>query len=145
MSSRRSCADPGFAAITPEAPEILAPFRCTERIVRPPPYTLPHARGGGSHDGGVGEDLAVPLVQPPVDRKGQGLREGAACGAAGAHSRRVLGVRPRGDLARVPRFVETLPVREPEPAQGRAARFGARAARSADRRGGAAMSALLLP
>src|SRR5437868_9865480 len=144
MSSRRSCADPGFAAVTPEAPEILALFRCTERIVRPPPYTLPHARGGGSHDGGVGEDLAVPLVQPPADRKGRGLREGAARGAAGADARPVAGVRARGDLARVPRFLETVPVREPAAAQGSAARFRARAARSADRHGGAPVSALLL-
>src|SRR5207237_8244620 len=118
------------AALTPDsrpaiqAPWILALSRRTERIVRPPPYTLPHARGGGSHDGGVGEDLAVPLVQPPVDRKGQGLREGAARGAAGADARWIPRVRARGDLARVPRFVETLPVREPAPAQGRAVRFG---------------------
>src|SRR6266436_5561195 len=52
-------------------------------------------------------------------------------------------VRARSDLARVPRLAQALPLWEPARVKGGAVRGGPRAARSADRRGGAAMSALV--
>src|SRR5207248_11640297 len=108
-----------------------------------PSVRLPPCFGEVGHDGGIEQGLAVPGLRAAAGGEERGLRAGAALGITLAHPLRIGGgIRARGYLARVPRFAEAMPVRQQTRAEA-GAFVVARAARSAVRRGGAAMTALI--